>query len=126
MNEVQQKFLEKAQKSLEVAKQINQTGYPEFAVSRAYYTMFYVASAFLEGEDLSYSKHSAIIAAFGQCFAKNERVPKIYHRYLIEAEKLRKGADYNFDIDISYNDADQIIQQAEEMLIFAMNNLSKI
>ena len=38
MNETQQKFLEKAQKSLEVAKQINESGYHEFAVSRAYVT----------------------------------------------------------------------------------------
>lgn len=37
MNEIQQKFLEKAQKSLDVAKQINNTGYSEFAVVRAYY-----------------------------------------------------------------------------------------
>lgn len=40
MNNTQQKFLEKATKSLEVAKQINENGYPEFAVSRAYYTCF--------------------------------------------------------------------------------------
>lgn len=125
MNEVQQKVLEKAQKSIEVAKQINDTGYPEFAVSRAYYTMFYVASAFLEESDLSYGKHSAIIAAFGQYFAKTERVPKIYHRYLIEAEKLRKAADYNLDIQISIDEASQLIQQAEDMLSFAPKDLSK-
>ncbi len=66
MNEVQRKFLLKAEKSLTVAKQINDTGYPDFAVSRAYYCMFYIASAFLDGENLSYGKHSAIISAFGQ------------------------------------------------------------
>ena len=123
MNEIQRKFLEKAQKSLAVARQINETGYAEFAVSRAYYTMFYVASAFLEKESLSYGKHSAIISAFGQYFAKTKRVPKIYHCYLIEAEKLRKGADYNLDIEVSYDEANQVIQQAAEMLDFACNNL---
>ncbi|WP_017295278.1 HEPN domain-containing protein [Geminocystis herdmanii] len=70
MNNTQHKFLEKARKSLEVAKQINENGYPEFAVSRAYYTMFYIASAFLEGDNLTYGKHSAIIGAFGKYFAK--------------------------------------------------------
>jgi uncharacterized protein (UPF0332 family) len=34
--------------------------------------MFYVAQAFLAGEGLSFSKHSAVIAAFGQHFAKTE------------------------------------------------------
>ncbi|NCO74815.1 MAG: HEPN domain-containing protein [Cyanobacteria bacterium] len=95
MNNTQQKFLEKARKSLEVAKQINENGYPEFAVSRSYYTMFYIASAFLEGENLTYGKHSAIISAFGKYFANTNKVPKIYHRWLIEAEKMRKGGDYN-------------------------------
>lgn len=123
MNETQQKFLEKARKSLEVAKQINESGYHEFAVSRAYYSMFYLASAFLEGENLSYGKHSAIIAAFGQYFAKTEKVPPKYHRWLIEAEKMRKGADYNLDIDISQEDASTIISQAEEMLHFTSKNL---
>jgi len=111
MNNTQQKFLEKARKSLEVAKQINYN-YPEFAVSRAYYTMFYIASAFLESENLTYGKHSAIIAGFGQHFAKTNKVPKIYHRWLIEAEKKRKGRDYNLDVNISYEDVNIIINQA--------------
>jgi uncharacterized protein (UPF0332 family) len=122
MNDTQQKFLEKARKSLEVAKQINDN-YPEFAVSRAYYTMFYIASAFLEAENLNYGKHSAIIAGFGQHFAKTNKVPRIYHRWLIEAEKMRKGGDYNLDINISYEEVNIIITQAEEMLNFATQNL---
>lgn len=85
--------------------------------------MFYIASAFLEGDNLSYSKHSGVIAAFGQYFAKPERVPKIYHRYLSEAEKLRIGADYNLDIQISSEDTNQVIQQAEDMLNFSINHL---
>ncbi len=109
MNNTQQKLLEKARKSLEVAKQINDNGYPEFAVSRAYYTMFYIASAFLESDNLTYGKHSAIIGAFGKYFAKTNKVPKIYHRWLIEAEKMRKGGDYNLDINISSEDVNNII-----------------
>lgn len=123
MNDTQKKFLEKAQKSLEVAKQINNSGYPEFAISRAYYNMFYIASAFLEGQNLNYGKHSAIIAGFGQHFAKTNKVPKIYHRWLIEAEKMRKGGDYNLEIIISCEDVNIIIDQAENMLSFAKNNL---
>ena len=64
-----------------------------------------------------------IISACGQYFAKTERVPKKYHRYFIEAKKLRKGADYNLDIEISFDEANQIIQQAEEMLVFAFEHL---
>ncbi len=51
------------------------------------------------------------------------KVPKIYHRWLIEAEKMRKGGDYNLEINISYEDVNNIIAQAEEMLNFATENL---
>ena len=35
-----------------------QGAYPDFAASRVYYAMFYIAQAFLEGEGLAFSKHS--------------------------------------------------------------------
>lgn len=116
MNEAQEKLLQKARKSLEAAKQLNETGYPEFAVTRAYYTMFYVASAFLEGQSLAFSKHSAVIAAFGKYFAKTGLVPLEYHRYLINAEKARCSADYNLDVDFLAVEVEEYIQQAEDFL----------
>jgi uncharacterized protein (UPF0332 family) len=41
--------------------------------------MFYVAEAFLEGEGLSFSSHSAVISAFGQYFARTGRIPTDFH-----------------------------------------------
>ncbi|MEB3123853.1 MAG: HEPN domain-containing protein [Snowella sp.] len=123
MNSVPHKLLEKARKSLDIAKNINELGSPDFAVSRAYYVMFYIATAFLETENLSFSKHSGVISAFGKYFAKTGKVPKYYHRYLIEAEKLRTAGDYSLDIEITQEDAEDIISKAEEMLIFATQEL---
>lgn len=40
-------------------------GLYDFAVSRAYYAMFYIAEAFLLGQDLSFSSHAGVISAFG-------------------------------------------------------------
>ncbi|MEQ8958430.1 MAG: HEPN domain-containing protein [Coleofasciculus sp. C2-GNP5-27] len=45
MTSEQQKLLEKAARSLSAAKNLNQDGYPEFSVSRAYYCMFYIKAA---------------------------------------------------------------------------------
>jgi uncharacterized protein (UPF0332 family) len=90
----QEELLTKAQQSLEAAKLLLEGGFPGFAASRAYYAMFYVAQAFLEGEGLSYSKHSAVIAAFGQHFACEGRIPVEFHRYLIDAMAARQDADY--------------------------------
>ncbi|MEL6882457.1 MAG: HEPN domain-containing protein, partial [Cyanobacteria bacterium J06607_10] len=45
MTSEQQFLLEKAQRSLSAAEQLLQKGFYEFSVSRAYYSMFYVAEA---------------------------------------------------------------------------------
>lgn len=66
MKPKQKALFEKALRSMRAARVLNETGLPEFAASRAYYTMFYLAEAFLEGEGLSFSKHSAVISAFGR------------------------------------------------------------
>ncbi len=84
MTSEQQDLLQKATSSLEAAKVLLENGFPEFAASRAYYAMFYIAEAFLEGERLSFSKHSAVISAFGQQFARtwarSDRVsPQLNH-----------------------------------------------
>jgi uncharacterized protein (UPF0332 family) len=81
--------------------------------------MFYVASAFLEGQNLAFSKHSAVIAAFGKYFAKTGSIPVEYHRYLINAEKARCNADYNTDVDFSEEEVNEYIQQAEAFLVLS-------
>jgi HEPN domain len=75
LTEDQQELLEKACESLEAAKLLLKGAYPDFAASRAYYAMFYIAQALLEGEGLAFSRHSAVIAAFGQHFAHTGKVP---------------------------------------------------
>jgi uncharacterized protein (UPF0332 family) len=64
LTEDQQELLEKARNSLAAAKWLLEGAYPDFAASRVYYAMFYIAQAFLEGEGMAFSKHSAVIAAF--------------------------------------------------------------
>ncbi|WP_017327275.1 HEPN domain-containing protein [Synechococcus sp. PCC 7336] len=50
MTDEQRELLLKAQQSLEAAKLLLANYYPDYATSRAYYTMFYIAEAFLEGD----------------------------------------------------------------------------
>ena len=65
----QETMLRLSEESLEAAKLLLERGYPAFASSRAYYAMFGAAEALLLSKELSFSKHSAVIAAFGQHFA---------------------------------------------------------
>jgi uncharacterized protein (UPF0332 family) len=64
MTPEQQRLLDKANRSLQAARELNNTGFSEFATSRAYYSMFYIATAFLEAEGLSYSRHERRYCCF--------------------------------------------------------------
>jgi uncharacterized protein (UPF0332 family) len=126
MNDEQQELLLKAQQSLEAAKLLLRNDYPDYATSRAYYTMFYIASALLEGERLSFSKHSAVIAAFGREFAKPQRISPEFHRYLIEAQELRTAGDYGQLNAITIDQATEQIDRAEQFLAIAIRDIGII
>ncbi|MEG4799764.1 HEPN domain-containing protein [Microcoleus sp. ARI1-B5] len=112
-------LLTKAGESLRAAKLLAANALPDFAASRAYYTMFYVAEAFLRGEGLILSSYAAVISAFGREFARTGRVPVEFHRYLIDAQKQRNKGDYNIDPAIPEEEANQLIAQAELFLELA-------
>jgi uncharacterized protein (UPF0332 family) len=126
MTNEQRELLLKARQSLEAAKLLLTNNYPDYATSRAYYSMFYLAEAFLEGEGLSFSKHSAVIAAFGREFAKPQRVPTEFHRFLIEAQELRTTGDYGQLNAVTADQAAEQIDHAEQFLTLAIQEIGAI
>ncbi len=54
-------LLRKAAESLRAAELLATNELFDFAASRAYYTMFYVAEAFLLNKGLTFSSHAAVI-----------------------------------------------------------------
>jgi uncharacterized protein (UPF0332 family) len=119
MTDDQLDLLQEARDSVSAAKLLLGGGYPGYAASRAYYAMFYVAEAFLEGEGMSFSKHSAVIAAFGQHFVRTGRVPVEFHRFLLEAQELRHAGDYGSRQAVTYEQAREQIARAEQFLALA-------
>jgi len=123
LTEDQRLLLLKAKDSLEAAKSLHRGGFHGFAAARAYYAMFYVAQAFLEGEGLSYSKHSEVIGAFGLHFAKPGHLPRELHRYLRDAQDVRLEADYDYVETVTAERAVQQIQRAVTFLEVAEQRL---
>lgn len=123
MTPAQEALVRKAKESLQAARILVEQGYGDFAVSRAYYSMFYVAQAFLLQDGLTFSRHAGVIAAFGQHFAKTKRVPPTYHRYLIEAAASRNIGDYDTGSGVSVDDAIRQIERAEEFIGLAVDTL---
>lgn len=89
MNEEIEALLKKADESIKAAKLLFDNGLFGFAVSRAYYAMFYIVGAVLLIKGLCFSKHKAVVSAFGQHFVKTNIFEHKFHRYLVEAFEQR-------------------------------------
>jgi uncharacterized protein (UPF0332 family) len=109
-------LLQKARASLRAAGLLQGEGYLDFAASRLYYAMFYAAEAMLLDRGLSFSSHSAVIAAFGQEFAKSRIVDPKLHRYLLDAQDLRNLGDYGIGSGVSQRQVQAMVRWAQEFL----------
>jgi len=116
-------LVRKSRQSLRAAQLLCDDHLYDFAVSRAYYAMFYVVQALLLSEGLTFSKHAAVIAAFGQRYAKSGRVPVAFHRYLIEAHESRNIGDYDTGSGFSEEQAGEHIDRAHRLLEHALTML---
>ena len=123
MTPEQKALLDKAERSIEAAQSLSDQGFLDFAISRGYYAMFYIAEALLDKEGLSFSSHAAVISAFGRYLAHAGKVPMEFHRYLIDAQAQRTLADYDTNSIASQEDVEEILDQAQALLAIALQNL---
>jgi uncharacterized protein (UPF0332 family) len=73
---------------------------------------------------LAYSKHSAVIAAFGKEFAKTGELSAEFHAHFREAAEARNVSDYQVVSHITEEVTLQHISRAEELLAVAEQILS--
>jgi uncharacterized protein (UPF0332 family) len=117
-------LLKKAKESLAAAELLVSRNYHAFAVSRAYYAMFYVAEACLASIGQSYSSHGATQAAYGREFAKDGKLDPKFHRWLIDAQDIRNIGDYGVGVDVSAEQAREVCSWAKEFIASAEKHLS--
>ena len=78
--------------------------------------MFYAVEALMLDRDLSFSKHSAVIAAFGKKFVKTGIFDSRFHRSLLNAFDLRNAGDYGITHTVCKRKANETIAEAVELL----------
>jgi len=125
MNEEIEALLKKALDSIKGARLLFDYDLYGFAVSRAYYAMFYLVSAVLLTKDMNFSKHQAVVAAFGQHFVKTGIFKHKFHQYLVEAFEQRQIGDYEPMEEITKETAQKSIDRAEEFLVAVRVYLEK-
>ena len=109
-------LMKKAKDSVEAAKSLFENNFYDFSASRSYYAMFYAAEAVLLTKNLSYSKHSAVIGAFGREFVKTKIFSQKLRDYLAHAFDIRQLGDYGTPGSVSKEKAMEMIEQAKEFI----------
>lgn len=107
-----EEYLALANEDLAAAQDNLQFGHLRAAVSRAYYAMFYAATALLGSKGLWRSKHQGLIAAFGEHFVKTGLIEPKYGRILHDAFEARLDSDYGPNPDLTEASARQLISNA--------------
>jgi uncharacterized protein (UPF0332 family) len=120
-----QELLAKARRSVKAARSLLEEGHLDFAVSRAYYGMFYAAEAMLLAKGLAFSRHQGVVGAFGREFAKTGEIDKEHHARLVQAFQRRQLADYQASVELTCAQADQTLQWAEAFISMAEDWLRK-
>jgi uncharacterized protein (UPF0332 family) len=126
MNPGIQGLIDKAKRSLKAAKKLYKDGDIDFAASRAYYSLFYVASALLLSRGLSFSSHSGVIANFGKEFAKPRILDPKFHNYLIDAQDRRNIGDYEIVYTVTDEQAKEMLGWAKEFIETAESYLEDL
>ncbi len=109
-------LIKKARRSLKAAELLFSKGDYDFAISRAYYAMFYCAEAVLLTRNMKFKKHSTVIAMFGKEFVKTGLLPEELHQYLIKAYSAREKGDYESLFMQSEEEAQDILKETEEFI----------
>jgi len=116
----------KAERSLRAGQSLFTQGDYDFAISRAYYAMFYCAQALLLTKKLKFSKHSAVISSFGQEFVKPGVLPEELHTYFMKAFRERQKGDYEVVVFPSGAEAEDIIEESQVFLEETKEYLGKL
>ncbi len=117
--------LERAEQSIQAAKDLATKGYHDFAASRAYYAAFYGATALLLKEGLDFSKHSGVIALIHQRFVRTGKLSKEQGKDLNWLFEIRNIGDCGGIAHVSCAQAEQAIQAAESFLSAVKSLLNK-
>ncbi|AIU70087.1 hypothetical protein TEU_06960 [Thermococcus eurythermalis] len=109
-------LLNDAHESLEAARVLLENGFYRDAISRAYYAMFYAASALLRAKGVVTKSHRGVIAKFGLEFVNTGIVEKYYAKALSLAETSRERADYDPTYRPNEEEAESIVEDAERFI----------
>ena len=106
----------RAESSLQAASRLYEDSFYDFAISRAYYAMFYMASAALLNRGLRFRRHGTVVASFGEQFIKSGLLPPHLQKHLSRGFEQRARSDYQVLEEVTGDESLDILRQAEEFV----------
>ncbi len=109
-------YMQNAQEMLDVAEELLRNNHGASACNRAYYGIFYAASALLYSKGKSYGKHSAVLAAFRQYFIKTGEFDKKWsddYEFIMDS---RHTADYVLYDSLDKEDIVMVLAKARNFV----------
>ncbi|MBN1538210.1 MAG: HEPN domain-containing protein [Anaerolineales bacterium] len=119
-------LFDKAERYIRSAKLLSDDGDFDSAASRLYYAMFFIAEALLNKRGLSFSSHHAVIAAFGQYFAKTKELDPRFHQSLLAAFSQRQLGDYSNISVLTRKDIEILLKDTTDFLAASKKWISNL
>lgn len=109
-------YIENAHEMIVVAKSNLGNDFYSSACNRAYYAIFYAASALLYSKGKSYGKHSAVIAAFRQYFIKTREFDKKWSDVYEYIMASRHTGDYELYDPLEKEQVVDVVEKAQSFV----------
>lgn len=89
------------------------------ANNRAYYAIFHAINAIFALDGKSYRRHKDVLGNFNKEYVKTGAFPKDLGSRIVAAEEIRHTSDYDDFYIATKNEAEEIIDTAEEFIKLA-------
>jgi len=116
VSEITEQQLKIAWERLDAAKYLFDGGFYKDSVSRAYYSMYHAAVAILTLKNIKARRHSGVLRMFGLHVIQEEDMEHYYAKTLKFAKGEREKGDYDIFAEISEEEAETVIDDAEKFL----------
>jgi uncharacterized protein (UPF0332 family) len=108
--------LAKGYEKIESAKLLFKNGFYADCVSRAYYGMIYAARSLLALKKIHPKSHQGVIRILGLEFVTKGYLDEISGRAIATAKEDREDADYGIGVEITKEEAEKVLGDAEDFI----------
>ena len=108
--------LEKARNTFGQIEELRKLGYWDTIANRLYYAVFHAVSALLIRDGHLVNTHKGAISAFGLHYIRTGVLPQELGRLYSDLQIMRNNSDYNCSYDVTREEIEPKIEQAERFI----------